>query len=71
LEKHLNESGIGTIVHYPIPPHLSGAYIGNKWQPGSFPITEQMSEEVLSIPMAFHMTNEQVQAVIETLTEGV
>lgn len=71
LEKHLNESGIGTLVHYPIPPHLSGAYIGNKWQPGSFPITEQMSEEVLSIPMAFHMTNEQVQAVIETLMEGV
>ncbi|BAY23079.1 putative aminotransferase [Calothrix sp. NIES-2100] len=69
LEQHLSLSGIGTLVHYPIPPHLSGAYSGNNWQVGSFPITEQLSKEVLSIPMSFHMTDEQVQTVIKSLME--
>jgi dTDP-4-amino-4,6-dideoxygalactose transaminase len=71
LERYLKEVGIGTLVHYPIPPHLSGAYTKNKWQAGSFPITEQMSKEVLSIPMSFHMTDEQVQEVIEAFMEVV
>ncbi|MBD2355695.1 DegT/DnrJ/EryC1/StrS family aminotransferase [Tolypothrix sp. FACHB-123] len=69
LEQHLSQCSVGTLVHYPIPPHLSGAYSVNNWQRGSFPITEQLSQEVLSIPMSFHMTDEQVQIVINSFME--
>ncbi|NRB06780.1 MAG: DegT/DnrJ/EryC1/StrS family aminotransferase [Richelia sp.] len=71
LEQNLRDAGIGTLVHYPTPPHLSEAYGKNNWQIGSFPITEKMSKEVLSLPISFHMKDEQVQWVIETLMEGI
>ncbi|WP_353931813.1 DegT/DnrJ/EryC1/StrS family aminotransferase [Okeanomitos corallinicola TIOX110] len=71
IEKHLHNNGIGTLVHYPIPPHLSGAYAGNNWDVGSFPVTEKISQEILSIPMSFHMTYEEVQTVIKNLIEAI
>ncbi len=71
LEQYLSQAGIGTLIHYPIPPHLSNAYAANKWQVGNFPVTEQLSQEVLSIPIGPHMNSKEVQAVIETLQEGV
>jgi dTDP-4-amino-4,6-dideoxygalactose transaminase len=67
LERHLNQSGIGTLIHYPVPPHLSNAYMKNRYQIGDFPITEQLSREVLSLPIGPHITNEEVQRVIEIL----
>lgn len=69
LERHLNQSGIGTLIHYPVPAHLSNAYIKNRYQIGEFPIAEQLSTEVLSLPIGPHMTNEEVKRVIEVLQQ--
>lgn len=67
LMAHLDARGIGTIIHYPIPPHLAEAYqyLGHK--PGDYPVTEQYANEVLSIPMYNGMTKEEQNRVIEAL----
>ena len=67
LINHLDALGIGTIIHYPIPPHLAEAYryLGHK--EGAFPITEQYAHEVLSIPMYNGMTEEEQDRVIDAL----
>lgn len=71
LEQHLNRSEIGTLIHYPIPPHLSNAYTENGYLIGDLTITEQLSKEVLSLPIGSHMTNEEVERVIEVLHQGI
>lgn len=67
LMAYLNEKEIGTIIHYPIPPHLSEAYgyLGHKR--GDYPITEKYADTVLSIPMYNGMTEEEQSFVIEAL----
>lgn len=67
LIRHLDSTGIGTIIHYPIPPHLSEAYAYLGYQAGSFPITESYADTILSIPMYNGMTQEEQQYVIERL----
>ncbi len=67
LIDYLNEKEIGTIIHYPIPPHLSEAYqyLGHK--KGDFPITESCADRVLSIPMYNGMTKQEQDYVIEAI----
>lgn len=67
LIAHLDAHGIGTIIHYPIPPHLAEAYRYLGHQEGAFPITEQYAHEVLSIPMYNGMTEEEQMRVIHAL----
>jgi len=67
LMAYLNDREIGTIIHYPIPPHLAEAYQYLGYQEGVFPITEQYAKEVLSIPMYNGMTEEEQNRVIEAL----
>lgn len=67
----LKEKGIGTIIHYPIPPHLSEAYEYLGYEEGSFPITERLAKEVLSIPMYNGMTEEEQTYVIDALNQFV
>ena len=67
LISYLNEREIGTIIHYPIPPHLSEAYQYLGYKKGTFPITEQYADEVLSLPMYNGMTEEEQTFVIEAL----
>lgn len=67
LIKYLDEKGVGTIIHYPIPPHLAQAYEYLGFKKGDFPVTEQIADEVLSIPMYNGMTEEEQTYVIETL----
>ncbi len=67
LIDYLNEKGIGTIIHYPIPPHLSEAYSYLGYKEGSFPITESYAKTVLSIPMYNGMTEGEQTQVIEAL----
>ena len=69
LQKHLNESGIGTLVHYPVPPHLSGAYAGSGWKRGDFPITEELAATVLSIPIGPHLPDHAIASVIQGVRE--
>lgn len=63
LAQHLAEARIGTGRHYPVPPHLSGAYAFLGYPEGSFPVTEALSRECLSLPIFPGMTDEQVQHV--------
>ena len=67
LIEYLNEKQIGTIIHYPIPPHLSEAYQYLGYKEGSFPITEHLANTVLSIPMYNGMSEEEQTFVIEAL----
>ncbi len=65
LQKYLTENGIQTLIHYPIPPHKQKAY--KYYNHLSFPITEKIHEEVLSLPISSVMNNEEVQKVIDIL----
>lgn len=69
LEKHLNEKGIMTNKHYPIPMHLQECYKDLNLPKGSFPIAEEISETQLSLPMYYGMTDEQIQFVVDCINE--
>lgn len=64
---YLNEKEIGTIIHYPIPPHLSEAYAYLGYKKGDYPITENYANTVLSIPMYNGMTEEEHTFVIDAI----
>jgi dTDP-4-amino-4,6-dideoxygalactose transaminase len=67
LQTHLTEANIGTLIHYPVPPHLSKAYSELGLRQGSYPITEKIAETVLSLPMGPHLTKEQTESVIHSI----
>lgn len=67
LIKYLDENGIGTIIHYPIPPHLSEAYSYLGIKKGSLPVTERYAGTVLSIPLYNGMTEEEQDYVIRVI----
>ncbi|KPE51543.1 DegT/DnrJ/EryC1/StrS family aminotransferase [Chryseobacterium indologenes] len=67
LQAHLTEKGIHTIIHYPIPPHKQEAY--KEYNNLSFPITEKMHEEVLSLPISSVLEEEEIQAIIKAVNE--
>lgn len=67
LKQYLEDNNIATIIHYPIPPHLSEAYRYLQVGEGSLPITEQYANEVLSLPIYNGMTEEEQEYVIEKL----
>jgi dTDP-4-amino-4,6-dideoxygalactose transaminase len=67
LQQYLKENGIGTIIHYPIPPHKQAAY--KEWNNLSFPITEKIHSQELSLPMSPTLTDEQVAFVINILNK--
>lgn len=67
LQKHFADAGIQTIIHYPIPPHLSGAYQSLGFGNGAFPIAEQLAGEVLSLPIGPHTPPVHVETVCLTL----
>lgn len=67
LKAYLLERGIGSEIHYPIPPHLSEAYRGLGYHAGDFPITEKAAGEVLSLPMFNGITQEELTCVIEAI----
>lgn len=69
LMNYLKEKDIGTIIHYPIPPHLSEAYKYLGYKKGDFPITEKYADEVLSLPMYNGMTDEEQDYVIKAINE--
>lgn len=67
LQKHLTESGIGTMIHYPIPPHLQPAYVQLGYREGDFPIAETIHREVLSLPMGPYLSSDQAKQVIASV----
>lgn len=64
LQEHLSANGVGTLIHYPIPPHLSEAYAYLGKKEGSYPIAERYAQEVLSLPMFNGMSEDEITAVI-------
>lgn len=64
LERHLNEAGIGTNKHYPIPMHLQECYKELGFGVGDFPIAEEISSTELSLPMYYGMTEEEIDHVV-------
>lgn len=69
LIKYLDEKGVGTIIHYPIPPHLSEAYRYLNLREGSLPITEKYAKTVLSLPLYNGMTEEEQMFVINVVND--
>ena len=69
LEAFLNERGIGTNKHYPIPMHLQECYKNLRFKEGDFPIAEEISKTELSIPMYYGMTEDEIQYVIDVINE--
>jgi len=67
IQQKLDEAGIGTLIHYPIPPHLSGAYTNGRYARGAFPVAEELSDTALSLPMGPHVLTEQAACVVEAL----
>lgn len=67
LIAYLDDKGIGTIIHYPIPPHLSEAYQYLNIKKGTLPITERYAETVLSLPLYNGMTEEEQEYVIDNI----
>jgi dTDP-4-amino-4,6-dideoxygalactose transaminase len=68
LMRSLAEQGIGTSMHYPVPPHLQNAYSELGFRAGSLPISEALSNEVLSLPFGPHLTVEQQLFVADNLS---
>lgn len=69
LEKHLNDRGIGTNKHYPIPMHMQECYKELGISEGALPVAEEISATELSLPMYYGMTDEQVRYVIDAINE--
>jgi dTDP-4-amino-4,6-dideoxygalactose transaminase len=67
LEKCLNEKGVGTNKHYPIPMHMQECYRDLGIKEGALPIAEEISRTELSIPMYYGMTDDEVQYVIDAI----
>lgn len=67
LQQHLADNGIQTLIHYPIPPHMSGAYKEQDYLPNSFPISEATAAEVFSLPIGPQIGEEAVEVVSENI----
>lgn len=67
LMNYLKQNEIGTLIHYPIPPHLSEAYSYLGYKVGDFPIAERYASEVLSLPMYNGMHKDEQDAVIDAI----
>lgn len=69
LQNFLNASEIGTLIHYPVPPHLSDAYSDQIFKRESYPVTEESAATVLSLPISPHLSAEQQESVKSSLLE--
>jgi dTDP-4-amino-4,6-dideoxygalactose transaminase len=65
LQRKLTEADIGTLIHYPVPAHLSGAYADGLWKQHDFPVAEELAGTVLSLPIGPHLSRKQTDQVIK------
>jgi dTDP-4-amino-4,6-dideoxygalactose transaminase len=68
FQERLAEAGVDTIIHYPIPPHLTGAYASD-FERGELPVAERLAAEVLSLPMGPHLALEDADRVAAAVRE--
>jgi dTDP-4-amino-4,6-dideoxygalactose transaminase len=69
LQQHLTAHEIGTLIHYPIPPHLQQAYRYMGWHKGAFPLAEELAATCLSLPMWPGMTSEHVAQIADVIRQ--
>ena len=69
LQKHLGQAGIGTLIHYPVPPHLSDAYADRRGKRGDYPLAERLADTVLSLPIGPHLTAAEVETVAQAVRD--
>lgn len=67
LQQHLTQYGIGTLIHYPIPPHRSGAYTALGYNFGDFPIAEELAQTIISLPIGPHLFETDQERVIDAV----
>ncbi len=71
LQQRLSNKGVGTLIHYPVPPHLSDAYMDMGWTAGAFAIAEDLAKTVISLPMGPHLTLAQAKVVVDAIKTGL
>lgn len=71
LQQRLIEAGIGSLIHYPIPPHKQQAYSESRFRVDSFPLAARIAEEVLSLPIGPQQTVEQTDAVVAAVRRAL
>ncbi|OUU13811.1 MAG: aminotransferase [Candidatus Endolissoclinum sp. TMED37] len=69
LQTHLNKNGIGTSIHYPIPPHLQEAYSNLGYKKGDFPIAEKLANSLLSIPLYPGLKKSEQEFIIDSIRQ--
>ena len=67
LKKHLEANGVPAMIYYPVPCHLQNAFKSDRFAPGSLPVTEQLTHEVLSLPMSTELDDEQLAHITATV----
>lgn len=69
LQKYLADNGISTVIHYPIPIHLQKAYADLNYKNGDLPVTEEVTKNILSLPMYAELTDEEIKYTCEKIKE--
>lgn len=67
----LDQLGVETLIHYPVPPYSAGVYQHLKYEAQSFPVAEQISHSVISLPIGPHMQEKQINAVIAAVCHSI
>jgi len=69
LHDYLEKNGVGTVIHYPIPPHKQECYVKETWNlpQMELPITERIADEELSIPIGPTISGEEIKYVVDTI----
>ena len=71
LQQQLAGQGIGTMIHYPIPPHLQPAYTDLGMRPGDFPVAEKMADQVISLPIGPHLSSADSEYIAKNILQIV
>jgi dTDP-4-amino-4,6-dideoxygalactose transaminase len=69
LQEHLNNKGVGTLIHYPIPPHLQKAYKYLGYKKGDFPIAEELANTSISLPLWAGIEKNQLETVSDLIAK--
>ena len=68
LQRHLGESGIGSLIHYPIPPHKQAAFADATYDADAYPVASRMANEVLSLPIGPQLSQQESRSVIRAVS---
>jgi len=67
LQKNIAKKGIGTLIHYPIPPHMQAAYVDLGYSKNAFPLARKFADEVLSLPIGPQFSSKDCEAVVHAI----